>query len=68
MASAALWLNFSRLPRVLGGPLKCSFCGRREDEVTRLVAGAAAHICDACIGKCVSVLEAHGGFVPLARP
>jgi hypothetical protein len=42
--------------------LRCSFCGRRESEVERLVAGKFAHICDACISECVVVLERHGGF------
>jgi hypothetical protein len=46
--------------------LRCSFCGRKADEVARLVAGASAHICDACITKCVAVLEQHGGFAPAA--
>ena len=47
--------------------LKCSFCGRDEDHVGRLVKGAAAHICDACISECVSVLQRHGGF-DIAEP
>ena len=42
--------------------LRCSFCGRDEHEVERLVAGAAAYICDACIHDCVSVLQDNGGF------
>ena len=41
--------------------LRCSFC------VERLVSGASAYICDACIGKCVAVRENHGGFAG-ARP
>ena len=42
-------------------PLHCSFCGRDENAVTRLVAGAAGYICDDCIGKCVTILNDHGG-------
>ena len=38
--------------------LKCSFCGRSEREVARLVGGPGVHICDACVGVCVKVLEA----------
>jgi len=41
--------------------LRCSFCGRSEDEVARLVAGASAYICDGCVIKCVAVLDEHGG-------
>jgi ATP-dependent Clp protease ATP-binding subunit ClpX len=42
--------------------LHCSFCGRSEAEVARLVAGASAYICDACTAACVSVFQDHGGF------
>ena len=46
--------------------LRCSFCGRAAEDVERLVAGAKAYICDACIGECVAVLQDNGGFE--ARP
>jgi hypothetical protein len=49
------------LRRLLPG-LRCSFCRRSADEVERLVSGASAYICDACIAECVAVLEKHGGF------
>jgi ATP-dependent protease Clp ATPase subunit len=39
-------------------PLECSFCGKSEKEVSRLVAGPDVRICDACIGICNKVLEA----------
>jgi hypothetical protein len=65
MASARNWRNFTGF---FARKLHCSFCGKSENEVARLVAGASAHICDECIGKCVSVLEAHGGLAPPARP
>jgi hypothetical protein len=45
-------------------PLQCSFCLRDADNVAGLVAGASAYICDACIAKCVTILETHGGFEP----
>jgi len=38
--------------------LKCSFCGKSDKEVTRLIAGPGVHICDACVGICNKVLEA----------
>jgi hypothetical protein len=40
---------------------------RSAEEVERLVSGASAYICDACIADCVAVLEQHGGFAG-ARP
>src|SRR3954449_11602077 len=36
--------------------LSCSFCLRTADEVDRLLAGAAAHICDTCVGACDRIL------------
>jgi hypothetical protein len=68
MASARNWRNFTGLSGFFARKLQCSFCGKSENEVARLVAGASAHICDECIGKCVSVLEAYGGLGPPARP
>jgi hypothetical protein len=42
--------------------LRCSFCHRSAEEVERLVSGASAYICDACIAECVAVLDKHGGI------
>jgi ATP-dependent protease Clp ATPase subunit len=39
-----------------GLPLQCSFCRRNAAAVDRLVAGASAYICDACVAECVAVL------------
>ncbi len=38
--------------------LRCSFCGKTEKEVARLLAGPSVHICDACVGACNKILEA----------
>ncbi len=32
----------------------CSFCGKSQDEVTRLVEGPGVYICDTCIEFCNS--------------
>lgn len=32
------------------GHLLCSFCGRPQTEVKKLVGGPGVHICDSCIG------------------
>ncbi|WP_072392083.1 AsnC family protein [Hyphomicrobium sp. CS1GBMeth3] len=37
--------------------LKCSFCGKHAGEVARLIAGPKVHICDACVGVCVKLLD-----------
>ncbi len=39
-------------------PLKCSFCGKTEKEVARLVGGPGVYICDGCVGTCNRILEA----------
>jgi hypothetical protein len=35
----------------------CSFCGKPNTEVDKLVGGPGVYICDACVGLCVTVLE-----------
>ena len=39
------------------GVQRCTFCGKSEHEVHRLVAGAGVAICDECIGLCVQILS-----------
>jgi len=36
--------------------LKCSFCGKSEKEVNKLVAGPGVYICDGCVGLCSQVI------------
>ncbi len=53
---------------------RCSFCGKGQDQVRKLVAGPGVYICDQCIDLCQEVLEedgrsagskkAKGGFIP----
>jgi hypothetical protein len=42
----------------LSRKLKCSFCGKSEKEVARLIGGPGVYICDACVGICNNVLDA----------
>ncbi|HBT20377.1 MAG TPA: ATP-dependent Clp protease ATP-binding subunit ClpX [Peptococcaceae bacterium] len=39
------------------GQLKCSFCGKMQDQVRKLVAGPGVYICDECIELCNEILE-----------
>jgi ATP-dependent Clp protease ATP-binding subunit ClpX len=39
------------------GQLKCSFCGKYQDQVRRLVAGPGVYICDECIELCNEIIE-----------
>jgi ATP-dependent Clp protease ATP-binding subunit ClpX len=36
--------------------LKCSFCGKSQSKVRKLIAGPGVYICDECIGVCTSIL------------
>lgn len=36
---------------------RCSFCGKRYDEVERLIAGPNVYICDQCIDICYGIIE-----------
>ncbi|MBO0734840.1 MAG: ClpX C4-type zinc finger protein [Methylocapsa sp.] len=38
--------------------LRCSFCGKSEKDVSKLIAGPKVHICDVCVGVCNRILEA----------
>ena len=37
--------------------LHCSFCGKSQDEVKKLIAGRGVYICDECIEVCVNILS-----------
>jgi len=39
------------------GTLKCSFCGKSQDQVRKLVAGPGVYICDECIELCNEIIE-----------
>ena len=39
------------------GQLKCSFCGKLQDQVKKLVAGPSVYICDECIELCNEIIE-----------
>lgn len=37
--------------------LRCSFCGKNQDQVKRLIAGPGVYICDECIELCSEIIE-----------
>ena len=53
---------------------RCTFCGKTEHQVKKLVAGPGASICDECIGLCVDIIseerskEAEVNALSLPRP
>ncbi len=56
------------------GQLKCSFCGKTQEQVRKLVAGPGVYICDECIELCNEIIEeeigeeSDLGFVELPKP
>jgi ATP-dependent Clp protease ATP-binding subunit ClpX len=40
-----------------GDNLYCSFCGKNQKEVSKLIAGPAVYICDECIQLCSEIIE-----------
>ncbi len=37
--------------------IRCSFCGKKQEEVERIIAGPGVYICDECIKVCTSIIE-----------
>ena len=44
--------------------LYCSFCGKSQHEVAKLIAGPNSFICDECVGLCNDIVE-HGAVLAL---
>jgi hypothetical protein len=40
--------------------LSCSFCGKTQAEVAKLIAGPAVFICNECVDLCVQTLNEEG--------
>jgi len=41
-------------------PIRCSFCGRGQEEVARLVSGPSVYICSECVRLCNDILDGEG--------
>ena len=55
--------------------LKCSFCGKSQEQVRKLIAGPGVYICDECVELCNEILDeelfdsnATGAQPPIPRP
>ena len=46
------------------GNLICSFCGKTQEEVRKLVAGPSVYICDECVELCNDILTEEFDGVP----
>ena len=38
-------------------PIRCSFCGKRENQASRLIAGPGVYICCECVAACSDLLR-----------
>ena len=38
-------------------PVKCSFCGKYQEQVRRLIAGPGVYICDECVSLCKEIID-----------
>ena len=52
----------------VGKELKCSFCGKPQSRVRKLIAGPNVYICDECIGVCTSILDDELDLMPEYEP
>ena len=37
--------------------VRCSFCGKHQDQVARIIAGPGAYICNECVRLCMSIID-----------
>ena len=47
-----------------GEILHCSFCGKAQHQVIKLIAGPGVYICDQCVDLCVRILDEEVGERP----
>ncbi|MGY3779604.1 ATP-dependent Clp protease ATP-binding subunit ClpX [Isobaculum melis] len=56
------------------GPVKCSFCGKSQEQVKKIVAGPGVYICDECIELCKEIIDEEfnelstGEFLEVPKP
>src|ERR1700738_1852990 len=48
--------------------LYCSFCGKSQHEVKKLIAGPSVYICDECIDLCNDIIREEGQKSGVAAP
>jgi len=45
------------MPNKTEQPIRCSFCGKRENQASRLIAGPGVYICSDCVAACSELLR-----------
>lgn len=43
----------------------CSFCGKNQHEVRKLIAGPTVFICDECVELCMDIIREEYGSIPV---
>lgn len=58
------------MPSKYDSHLKCSFCGKSQEQVRKLIAGPGVYICDECVDLCNEILdeELFNGSTPQPAP
>jgi ATP-dependent Clp protease ATP-binding subunit ClpX len=49
-------------------PYRCSFCGKSQEQVRKLIAGQGVYICDECINLCQEIIEEEMLEAPRPKP
>ena len=49
-------------------PVRCSFCGKRENQASRLIAGPGVYICSDCVAACSDLLRDEYDLEPAGAP
>lgn len=61
MAAAAAETAPAVEPGATPPSVRCTWCGKPEGEVRKILSGGSAHICDGCVALCADVLQAELG-------
>ena len=49
-------------------PYRCSFCGKSQEQVRKLIAGQGVYICDECINLCQEIIDEELLEQPKVKP
>ncbi len=58
-------MTTGKTPKV---PYRCSFCGKSQEQVRKLIAGQGVYICDECINLCQEIIEEEMLEQPRQKP
>jgi hypothetical protein len=66
----SMWISKGpQAPKLPGtSDLSCSFCGKRQDQVEKLVAGPKVYICNECVGLCNDIIGFEDGSLEGSSP